>query len=72
MATGALQVYSYEAATTADQADRPRGVPVVKLLKSHNLSRRSIDQIGVLAETNQLVVLAGERRKSRDHLALHG
>jgi len=32
----------------------------VKLLKSHNVSRRSIDQLGFLPATNQLVILTGE------------
>ena len=32
----------------------------MKLLKSHNVSRRSIDQLGFLPATNQLVILTGE------------
>jgi hypothetical protein len=50
-------VYSFE--LPADVEDSNRGVPVVKLLKSHNVSRRSIDQIGFLPVTNQLVILTG-------------
>lgn len=61
LATGGLQVYSFALSTSDEESDR-KGLPDVKLLKTHNLSRRSIDQIGVLPETNQLVILAGEHR----------
>jgi hypothetical protein len=50
-------VYSFELPMNVEDADS--GVPVVKLTKSHNVSRRSIDQIGFLPATNQLVVLTG-------------
>jgi hypothetical protein len=59
LATGRLQVYSFEISESENDED-VRGIPTVKLLKSYNLSRRSIDQIGILPETNQLVILAGE------------
>lgn len=51
-ANGTVQVYSYE-----PQADG--GPPDVKLLSSSNLSKRAVDQIGVLANTQQLVILSG-------------
>lgn len=60
LATGAVQVYSYEISTNTPSTSESPGVPEVKLLKTHNLSRRSIDQLGVLPETNQLLVLAGQ------------
>jgi hypothetical protein len=59
LATGGLQVYSFEISESENDED-VTGIPTVKLLKSYNLSRRSIDQIGILPETNQLVILAGE------------
>jgi hypothetical protein len=61
LATGGLQVHSF-ALSTSDEESDSKGLPDVKLLKTHNLSRRSIDQIGVLPETNQLVILAGKHR----------
>lgn len=50
-------MYSFELPT--DTSESERGIPVVKLLKSHNVSRRCIDQIGYLPATNQLVILTG-------------
>ncbi|WVQ78836.1 hypothetical protein IAT38_000927 [Cryptococcus sp. DSM 104549] len=63
---GSVQVYSYELGnsdTNTEGDEAPKDVqddtqPVVKLLNTHTLSRRQIDQLGVLSESNQLVVLA--------------
>ncbi|WVW80239.1 hypothetical protein I302_102217 [Kwoniella bestiolae CBS 10118] len=51
LANGSLQIYSYD--TSSDDE-----TPQVGLLKTHTLSRRQIDQIGVLGESRQLVVLS--------------
>lgn len=51
-------MYSFELPEDVEEVDR--GLPLVKLLKSHNVSRRSIDQIGFLPATNQLVILTGK------------
>jgi hypothetical protein len=59
LATGALQIYSY-GTSNDDLNESERGIPAVKLLKTHNVSRRAIDQIGFLPETNQLVILTGK------------
>lgn len=49
-ADGSLRVYSIE----GDDAEAP------KLLETHQIGRRQIDQVGVLSEAKQLVVLTGE------------
>lgn len=54
---GALQIYSFDSAVGRGEGD---GVPAVKLLMTHSLAKKAIDQIGVLSESNQLVVLAGQ------------
>lgn len=59
-ATGALQVYSFEIPNESGS----HVVPIVKLLKTHTLSKRAIDQIGVLEELQQVIVLSGELRDS--------
>ena len=55
-ATGSLQVYSFDYPT--ESTSHP--VPQLKHLKTHSLGKRPIDQIGILSESNQLIVLSGE------------
>lgn len=52
-ATGAVQVYTYAAGGGIE------GLPKVTWVKTHNLARRQIDQIGVLPNSGHLLVLSG-------------
>ena len=56
-ATGVIQIYSFHPVSSGDRGD---GVPVVKLLKSHPLAKKAIDQVGVLGGSDQLAVLSGQ------------
>ncbi|WVQ65020.1 uncharacterized protein L199_003190 [Kwoniella botswanensis] len=51
LANGSLQIYSYETPSEDE-------VPKAELLKTHPLSRRQIDQIGILGESKQLIILS--------------
>lgn len=55
-ATGSIQVYSFEIPNESGSSV----VPIVKLLKTYVIGKRSIDQIGVLGESQKLAVLCGE------------
>ncbi|WVF65869.1 hypothetical protein IAT40_000606 [Kwoniella sp. CBS 6097] len=55
LVNGSIQVYSYE---PTSQEEESAELPDVKLLKAYAVSRRQIDQIGVLSESKQLVVLS--------------
>ena len=50
---GALQVYSFD--SSGDD-----GLPGVKLLKTHAISKKAIEQIGILGQSNQIAILSGQ------------
>ncbi|WVQ93507.1 hypothetical protein IAU59_000581 [Kwoniella sp. CBS 9459] len=54
LVNGSIQVYSYD----HHRGEEESVTPEVKLLKSYAVSRRQIDEIGLLAESQQLVVLS--------------
>ncbi|OCF40067.1 hypothetical protein I317_06142 [Kwoniella heveanensis CBS 569] len=59
LVNGSVQVYSYDQARRSEEADDDDHViPRVKLLKTFQISRRQIDQLGVLTESKQLVILS--------------
>ncbi|ORY29789.1 hypothetical protein BCR39DRAFT_588162 [Naematelia encephala] len=53
-ATGTLQIYSFDISSTSN--DEP--LPVIKLVKTHTLGKKPIEQIGILKESGQLAVLS--------------
>ena len=50
-------MYSFDRSSASDHAS---GVPGLKLLKTHNVGKKPLDQIGVLAESDQLAILSGQ------------
>ena len=53
-AAGAVQVYSFLLSEDSE------GLPKVTWIKTHNLSRRQIDQIGVLPHSGHLLIISGQ------------
>ncbi|KAK4684616.1 Vam6/Vps39-like protein vacuolar protein sorting-associated protein 39, partial [Tremellales sp. Uapishka_1] len=56
--SGALKLYTLEPSAGGD--DVGDSTPEIRLIKSYPLFKKPIDQIGVLAQTNTLVILCGE------------
>ncbi|WWC68549.1 uncharacterized protein I206_102478 [Kwoniella pini CBS 10737] len=48
---GTLQIYSYN-------ISKDDNLPRVELLKTHTLGKRQMDQIGILGESNQIIILS--------------
>lgn len=57
-ATGALRVYAFDG--SLDPASPDSELPAPKLLKTHAVYKRPIDQIGVLEHSQQIALLSGE------------
>lgn len=52
-ATGAVQVYTFTAGNDG------KTLPKITWVKTHNLARRQIDQIGILPNAGYLLIVAG-------------
>lgn len=64
-ATGALRIYAFDG--SLDASPSTRDLPAPKLLKTHSVYKRPIDQIGVLEQSQQIALLSG-----RSHNGIQG